>query len=92
MMDVKFDPDADAAYVRLAESHGRRRGREVGPGVVVDVDDAGEVVGIEVLGVRRRGIPVGQVQVEVLNGPKSPQHLADEQRLAELLDGTAQAS
>jgi uncharacterized protein YuzE len=92
MMDVKFDPDADAAYIELAEWHGRRQGREVGPGVIVDFDEAGEVVGIEVLGVRRRRIPVGQVQVEVLNGPKSPEPLADEQRLAQLLDGTAQAS
>jgi uncharacterized protein YuzE len=91
-MEVQFDPETDAMYVQLAERTGQRRGREVGPGVIVDVDETGEVVGVEVLGVRRRGIQVGQVNVEVLGGPKTPEHLADEQLLAELLDGTAQAS
>jgi uncharacterized protein YuzE len=92
MLDVQFDPEADAAYIQIAEGQGRRTGTEVGPGVIVDFDEAGEVVGVEVLGIRRRGIAIGQVQVEVLNGPKSTDHVADEQRLAELLDGTAQAS
>jgi uncharacterized protein YuzE len=67
-MDVKFDPEADAAYIQLVEARGRCKGREVGPGVVVDYDEAGEVVGVEVLGLRRRGIPVGPVSVEVLEG------------------------
>jgi uncharacterized protein YuzE len=92
MLDVQFDPEADAAYIQIAEGQGRRRGSEVGPGVIVDFDEAGEVVGVEVLGIRRRGITIGQVQVAVLNGPKSLDHLAEEQRLTELLDGTARAS
>jgi uncharacterized protein YuzE len=91
-MDVQFDPEADAAYIHIAEGQGRRRGREVGPGVIVDFDETGEVVGVEVLGLRRRGIPVGQIQVELLHGSKSTEHQADEQRLAEFLDGTARAS
>ena len=48
-MRVRFDPDADALYIRLAETE-IDKSEEVRPGIVLDYDVAGRVVGIEVLG------------------------------------------
>ena len=45
---IKYDPGADALYVKLKESK-VADSEEVGEGVVVDYDDKGEVVGIELL-------------------------------------------
>ncbi len=52
-MKIEFDPKADAMYIRLkagtvAESD------EVRPGVVLDFDAAGRVLGIEMLDVSLR--------------------------------------
>jgi uncharacterized protein YuzE len=50
-----YDPEADAAYVRLApEGIAIASTREVAPGVILDLDAAGRLVGIEVLNVRAR--------------------------------------
>lgn len=50
-----YDPDADAAYVRLApEAIAVVATREVAPGVILDLDAAGRLVGIEVLNVTTR--------------------------------------
>ena len=56
MMRTSFDPGADAFYARFAPE-GRAIGetREVAPGVMLDLDAAGHLVGIEVLGVKARG-------------------------------------
>lgn len=49
------DPEADAAYVRLApEAIVIASTREVAPGVILDLDASGRLVGIEVLDVRVR--------------------------------------
>jgi uncharacterized protein YuzE len=50
---VRFDQQADALYVRLDESP-IAESEEVRPGVVLDLDEQGEVVGIEILRVGRR--------------------------------------
>jgi uncharacterized protein YuzE len=50
---VRFDKQADALYVRLDESP-VAESEEVRPGVVLDLDERGEVVGIEILRVGRR--------------------------------------
>ena len=52
-MRVRFDQQADALYVRLDESP-VAESEEVRPGVVLDLDERGEVVGIEILRVGRR--------------------------------------
>lgn len=52
-MRVRFDQEADALYVRLDESP-IAESEEVRPGVVLDLDEKGEVVGIEMLRVGRR--------------------------------------
>jgi len=45
---VTFDQEADALYVRLDKSHIVET-EEVRPGVMLDFDERGEVVGLEVL-------------------------------------------
>ena len=52
-MKVEFDPEADALYVTLS---GRDivNTDEVKPGIILDYDKNGEVVGIEMLYVSRR--------------------------------------
>ena len=56
MTDITYDPDADAAYVTLS-SAAVQDSAEVSPGVVLDYDDQGRVVGIELLGARSRLAP-----------------------------------
>jgi len=51
-MKSRYDAEADALYVQLAEA--RVVGsEEVRPGIVLDLDDAGRVVGIEILDASR---------------------------------------
>lgn len=47
-MRIEYDPDVDALYVRLADSK-IIESEEVKPGIVLDFDDANNVVGVEVL-------------------------------------------
>jgi len=48
-MRLRFDRDADALYLRLDESR-ILESEEVAPGIVLDFNEANEVVGIEMLG------------------------------------------
>jgi uncharacterized protein YuzE len=52
-MRVRVDRQADALYVRLDESH-MVESEEVRPGVILDLDQRGETVGIEILRVGQR--------------------------------------
>jgi uncharacterized protein YuzE len=55
MISTTYDPEADALYVRIApKGTFVAETREVEPGVMLDVDSKGVVIGIEVLGVRAR--------------------------------------
>jgi uncharacterized protein YuzE len=47
-MKMSYDPQVDAAYIRLAEGPATE-GQEVAPGIVLDFDAEGRVLGIEVL-------------------------------------------
>lgn len=47
-MKSRYDPEADALYVQLAEAR-IVESEEVRPGIVLDFDAAGRVVGIEIL-------------------------------------------
>jgi uncharacterized protein YuzE len=51
MLVNTYDPEADAAYIRLADPHLHRivESEEVSPGVILDFTEDGRVVGIEVL-------------------------------------------
>lgn len=53
-MNIEYDPDVDALYVRLADSK-VIESEEVQPGIVLDFDESGKVVGVEVLNAGKRG-------------------------------------
>jgi uncharacterized protein YuzE len=53
-MKLEYDPVVDALYVRLGDAD-ILESEEVRPGIVLDYDDAGNVVGIEVLRVSQHG-------------------------------------
>ena len=59
-MRVRFDEQADALYVRLDESP-VVESEEVRPGVVLDLDGRGEIVGIEILRVAER-LPTAELK------------------------------
>jgi uncharacterized protein YuzE len=52
-MRVHFDDKADAVYVRLDDST-IVESEEVQPGVMLDFDSSHHVVGVEILGVKKR--------------------------------------
>ena len=52
-MKPEFDPLADAAYFEISSAEVDDT-REIEPGIVVDYDKEGRVVGIEVLSVSKR--------------------------------------
>jgi uncharacterized protein YuzE len=55
MITTSYDPDADALYVRFApKGTAIADTREVEPGIMLDMDEAGRLVGIEVLSMRLR--------------------------------------
>jgi uncharacterized protein YuzE len=65
-MKVRTDEAADALYIRLEES-AIIESEEVSPGVILDFDESGRVIGIEILNVRERlpGADLRRVEVEV---------------------------
>jgi len=52
-MRLHFDEKADAVYVRLDDSK-IVESQEVQPGVILDFDSSQQVVGVEILGVKKR--------------------------------------
>ncbi len=52
-MRLKIDRDADALYFRLDEA-AVVESEEVQPGVILDFNDAGQVVGVEILNLSER--------------------------------------
>jgi len=63
---IKYDPGADALYVKLREGK-VADSEEVGEGVVVDYDDKGEVIGIELLEFSKKRVDLGELIVKGLN-------------------------
>lgn len=52
-MNIQYDPEVDALYVRLSQ-HKIVESEQVQPGIVLDFDEGGQVVGVEVLNASRR--------------------------------------
>nr|WP_189644556.1 DUF2283 domain-containing protein [Mesorhizobium sp. M9A.F.Ca.ET.002.03.1.2] len=50
-MKLEYDPEANAAYIRLS-SEAIRESEEVSAGIVLDYDAEGRIVGMEVLDAR----------------------------------------
>ena len=55
-MRIVVDLKADALFFRLSEDR-VENSQEVSPGVILDFDRAGQVVGIELLGIKGRFPP-----------------------------------
>jgi uncharacterized protein YuzE len=52
-MKIEYSKEADAIYVSFKESY-VARSKEIEDGVVIDFDDKGQLIGIEVLDVSQR--------------------------------------
>lgn len=52
-MTIRYDPQADALYLRLREAT-IVESDEQQPGVIVDLDEDGQIVGIEILSLSTR--------------------------------------
>ena len=52
-MKFEFDPQADAVYLELTDAD-VEESKEVQPGIIMDYDAEGRIVGIEVLHVSKR--------------------------------------
>ena len=57
---LSYDPSADAAYLRFSEE-AVAESEEVSPGLVIDYDAGGRMVGMEVLAARTR-LPADALQ------------------------------
>jgi len=58
-MKITYDKEADAMYIEIREAeHGSTK--EIGPGLILDFDPAGEITGIELLFVSER-IPINEL-------------------------------
>jgi uncharacterized protein YuzE len=65
IMRVTYDPEEDALAIHLRD--GEYDGSEdVAPGVTIDLDAKGEVIQIEILGARGRGIDPDTLSFEIL--------------------------
>jgi uncharacterized protein YuzE len=66
-MKMKLDNEADALYIRFDEAK-IVESEEVSDGIILDFDAAGRVVGLEMLGARRRfpAADLSRVEVEVV--------------------------
>ena len=54
MMKMHYDPEADAFAVHFAPKGAYVKSEEVAPGVILDFDANGQVIGVEVISVRQR--------------------------------------
>ena len=59
-MKLKVDHEADALYLSLSEEPAKES-EEVSPGIIVDFDENGQAVGIEMLHLSKRA-PAANVQ------------------------------
>jgi uncharacterized protein YuzE len=55
-MKLEFDPQADAAYLEISDAEVETT-RQIEPGIMVDYDATGHIVGIEVLAISKRTFP-----------------------------------
>jgi uncharacterized protein YuzE len=60
---VKYDRVGDTLYIKLRDDR-IVESDEVAPGVIIDYNEKGEVVGIEVLGFSRRRIDLSKLVLE----------------------------
>jgi uncharacterized protein YuzE len=68
-MKLKIDEEADALHLQLVDIP-VVESEEVAPGVIVDYDEANQVVGIEVLYLSKRPQPVSLADFQFQTTPK----------------------
>lgn len=66
-MKLHYYPETDSLYIELVERPGADV-REIGGGIVVDVDEHGDPVGIDIDGASRR-LDLGRIDVVALPTP-----------------------
>lgn len=54
-MRITYDPQADAMYIQLTDQP-IIKSRQINANLALDLDEAGETIGIEILNVRKAGI------------------------------------
>ena len=64
---LKYDRSSDALYIRVKENR-IVDSEEVAPGIIVDYDENGEIVGIEILGFSKKKINLYRLVTE---GPEA---------------------
>jgi len=67
-MDITFDRQANALYIRFQPRKRAKRTIKLREGLLVDVDRAGHLFGIEILDVTQR-IPIAQLGHVTVNLP-----------------------
>ena len=68
-MKLSIDEEADALHLQLVDVP-VLESEEVAPGVIVDYDDADQVVGIEVLYLSKRPHPINLLDFQFQTTPK----------------------
>jgi uncharacterized protein YuzE len=71
-MNIEFDPEANALYLKLRSGKVEKT-KEVEPGVILDFDKTGNVLGVEVLYVHQR---MGQPKVSPRQRPRAKRQVA----------------
>lgn len=64
-MKFEYDPQADALYIRLAAGKAMET-EEVRPGLMLDYDENGKILGIEMLDVSKTADNPRELALEVL--------------------------
>ena len=64
---LKYDRSSDALYIRIKEGN-IVDSDEIAPGIIVDYDEYGEIVGIEILWFSKRRIDLHKLVIE---GPEA---------------------
>lgn len=60
-MKVRYDPETDTLTMRLSD-HAVSESEETSPGVILDFDEAGNVVGIEILQASKHGSSLRSIE------------------------------
>ncbi len=67
-MEINYDKEADALYIRFKEGKFSKN-RKVDDLTIIDLDDKGNILGIELLEVSRRIPPESLAEVQVKGMP-----------------------
>ena len=64
-MKLKYDREVDILYIRLNDSP-TKESDEDHPGILLDYDDNGQIVGIEIMNASKRNIQPTKLELEIL--------------------------